>query len=483
MSQHRTDGRGHYSFAWLLATMLLAALLLTVGTVVQAEFVGTGLALAGDDDDDDGGSGGGFSGGGSGGSSVGGGGGETRPLQPPRVIIDLLDDERPQPPRRQQPRRVAPLPTHAPSEIIAVGLSDDDVAALVARGYTVIERGPLAQLSESITRFGVPRGTSLDDARAEIGALNADAVTELNHFYRTSTADTESGEPPGTCEGLGCAEKQLIAWPFGRAATCGAEARIGLIDTGINPDHETFKGSRLEVLPLLPEEARQSGRQHGTAVAAILLGSAESRAPGLLPDATLIAVDAFYRAGRKDVRSDAYTVVKALDMLVDRNVSIINLSFAGPDNDVLKAMVARVAESGAVMVAAAGNRGPKAAPAYPAAYPGVVAVTAINQNKKVYRRAGRGDHIDVAAPGVEVWTAASVRGARTKTGTSYAVPFVTATVALMEHGLGLKGHDAIVAELAARALDLGKPGKDNVYGYGLVQAQDICGAPAARGSG
>ena len=139
-----------------------------------------------------------------------------------------------------------------------------------------------------------------------------------------------------------------------------------------------------------------------------------------------------------------------------------------------KDTIAGLLERSVVLVAAAGNRGPRAKPVYPAAYRGVIAVTAVDRNRQVYRRAGRGDHIDLAAPGVRVWTAASVRGARQKTGTSFAAPFVTAAAAIAQHHLGARGHDAVLAALAERAMDLGKTGKDTVFGHGLVQATGLC---------
>ncbi len=101
-------------------------------------------------------------------------------------------------------------------------------------------------------------------------------------------------------------------------------------------------------------------------------------------------------------------------------------------------------------------------------------MTAVDGNKKAYRRAGRGTHIDLAAPGVNVWTAASIRGARTKTGTSFATPFVTAAVVLAQNRLALSGHDDIAAMLSEKAEDLGDPGKDDIYGFGLVKAVGGC---------
>ena len=256
-------------------------------------------------------------------------------------------------------------------------------------------------------------------------------------------------------------------------AVCGAGARIGVIDTGINPTHETFDGRRLDVLTERPEGLEPSGAQHGTAVASLLIGNPASRSPGLLPEAEVIAVDAFHTAG-SDERSDVYTLVQAMERLSTEEVPVINMSLAGPPNDLLEEMVDRLTEQGIVLVAAAGNAGPRAEPAYPGAYEEVIAVTAINRYEEVYRRAGQGDHIDLAAPGVGVWTAASIRGARPKTGTSFAVPFVSAAVAALAAQNPEMTREELIATVLSSARDLGEEGRDPVFGHGLLQLSEIC---------
>lgn len=155
---------------------------------------------------------------------------------------------------------------------------------------------------------------------------------------------------------------------------------------------------------------------------------------------------------------------------------VINLSLAGPANLLLEEAVRRVSERGIIIVAAVGNAGPRSEPSYPAAYEEVVAVTAIDRNKNPYRRAGRGQHIDLAAPGVAVWTAASVSGGRTKTGTSFAAPFVTAAAARMKGASPDLAPERIREALTRSAEDLGEPGKDPIFGWGLLNARALGGA-------
>src|SRR5690606_16320367 len=98
------------------------------------------------------------------------------------------------------------------------------------------------------------------------------------------------------CSGPHCAAIGLIDWPGGTGlpAGCGGDVTIGLIDTAINPEHAVFSGGRIEVIRLSDTTLPASGKQHGTAVAALLAGAAGSRTPGLLPGAEIVAVDAFY---------------------------------------------------------------------------------------------------------------------------------------------------------------------------------------------
>jgi minor extracellular protease Epr len=204
-----------------------------------------------------------------------------------------------------------------------------------------------------------------------------------------------------------------------------------------------------------------------------LVGDPDSRSPGLLPDFEVIAVDAFHNTGG-DERADVFTLTAGMDYLADQNVRVVNMSLAGPPNSVLEQATAALVARGVIVVAAVGNGGPNAEPAYPAAYPGVVGVTAVDSGGDVYRRAGQGEHVDLAAPGVEVWTAASIRGARPKTGTSFAAPFVTAAIAsLLAAEPGLTA-DEVAARLTNSAIDLGDAGRDPVFGHGVVQAARTC---------
>jgi subtilisin family serine protease len=339
-------------------------------------------------------------------------------------------------------------------------------------------------IAATVVRFGVPAGVTLEGARDRVRAANPAATADFNHFYRPVQAAANGAAAP--CETMSCPQARLVAWPAapGEGGTCGAGARIGLVDTGINPEHEALAGAALRLVPLElgRAEAASSGRQHGTAVAAILLAAAGSRAPGLLPDAEVFAVDVFFRGGSggavDDERTDAFSLVRGLDRVSAEPITALNLSLAGPANEPLRAMVEAIVADGIVVVASVGNSGPQAAPLYPAAYPNVIGVTAVDSGGRAFRRAGRGDHVDLAAPGVEVWTAASISGAKPVTGTSFAAPFVTAAVALAQAGRGASGHDDVLAALAEAARDLGEPGRDPVYGAGLLDAAALCSPPA-----
>ena len=201
----------------------------------------------------------------------------------------------------------------------------------------------------------------------------------------------------------------------------------------------------------------------------LLLGAAQ-----LAPGAKLVAIDAFHGRGRSD-QADVFDIVAAIDRLVEKSVSVANLSFAGAGNELLARAGERATERGMILVAAAGNQGPTAPPQYPAAYRWAVAVTAVDNRNRVYPRAVRGPHLAFAAPGVRMQLPDNaMQPGPIRSGTSYAVPWVTAAIA------GRRGADtgtsrqSIVESLARDVTDLGAPGRDAVYGWGLLEAGKAC---------
>lgn len=389
-------------------------------------------------------------------------------------LFPFLQSSRPAP-----ARRAPTVPDRVPNEIIASGLPETVISQLAEEGYTIAERQSLGLLgiapATEIVRLVVPRGTGLEAARQRVTSLAPVAAVDFNHYYRP-----EQKEAATDCGGQRCAlVREIIGWPddpAGLVQRCGSLPKIGLIDTAINPDHPSLGDARLEVVRITEDTVPQSGRQHGTAVAALLVGAAGSRAPGLLPSSEVIAVDAFRRLGGSADVASTFDLVRALDMLAGREVRVINLSLAGPDNALLKRTVEAMIARGAILVAAVGNGGPRAKPLYPAGYDGVIAVTAVDRGRNPYRRANQGEHVDIAAPGVNVWTAASISGARPKSGTSFAAPFVSAAAAVLLAERPDLTPVQMAEALSGLAQDIGSPGKDQVFGWGLLDARRLCTA-------
>ncbi len=152
-------------------------------------------------------------------------------------------------------------------------------------------------------------------------------------------------------------------------------------------------------------------------------------------------------------------------------VPVINVSLVGPANRLLEQVVRLVIARGHIIVAAVGNDGPAAAPLYPAAYPGVIAVTGVDARHRVLLEACRGSHVAFAAPGAGLSAAALQQDYVTVRGTSFAAPVVAGLLARELLLPDRKQAEQAIALLASRALDLGAKGSDRIYGKGLVGAE------------
>jgi subtilisin family serine protease len=215
---------------------------------------------------------------------------------------------------------------------------------------------------------------------------------------------------------------------------------------------------------------------HGTATASRLVAGFNNAAATARVDLYLADV---YCGEPTGGSTDA--VVRALAWLMKETVPVINVSLVGPPNALLQRAVEMAAARGHLVVAAVGNDGPAAPPLYPAAYPGVIAVTGVDRADKVLIEAGRGRFVDFAAPGADIEAARLPSGYASVRGTSFAAPIVASRLALLLELPDPVAAERAVGELVTSAVDLGSPGRDSVYGYGCVDcAAAQAGAGAAR---
>ena len=387
---------------------------------------------------------------------------ENSPPQVPSGGGTLLGAGLPPPPSVQS-HQSAPIKediTVEPGEVMVVSADMNEAQQLQqtaqSMGLGIKRRMPLGNLGLVVSVLRVPKGTTVADALSQLRQVMPNAWMDANHRYQLETGKEARYA------------NQEIAWiPH---PGCGAGFHIGMIDTSIDNTHPLFRGRAIVQRSFLASGIAAAPKDHGTATASILVAGAPT---GLMPDVQLHAA-AVFRSRNKEVDTTAEWIVNALDWLVGEKVDVINLSLGGSRNLLVEAAVQRVLERGIVIVAAAGNGGADAAPVYPAAQPGVIAVTAIDANLKPYDHANRGEYVSYAAPGVDVWVAAPGGDGVYATGTSYAAPFVTAVIAEAKWSQPGIDRTALDTLLQVKAKDLGSPGRDKVFGWGLIQMPVDC---------
>ncbi|MGI3184499.1 S8 family serine peptidase [Nioella aestuarii] len=330
-------------------------------------------------------------------------------------------------------------------EASRVGLTDAGAQLLRYRDLPTL--GIRIAVYDFRWRFGVRRANSILDQVAPNTHVGLHHIYELSQARPRVYAATMIGDAaPGAC-------------PVGRHA-------IGLIDGPVDPEHPALAGAQVVSRSFLSDGEVPPAINHGTAVAALIVGQDPSGAlGGFAPGATLYAVSAFTEA-RGDAGADIERIATSIEWLLQQDVRLINMSFAGPDNPVLSGVLDSAAARGAIMIAAAGNDGRERL-AFPAGHPSVIAVTAVDAAFRRYRDANFGDHIEFAAPGVDLYVASS-RGGNYASGTSYAAPIVTALAARLGAGSGAS-LTQIRERLRGSAVDLGPDGFDSRFGWGLVR--------------
>jgi hypothetical protein len=346
-----------------------------------------------------------------------------------------------------------------------LAVADDELLDRLARhpAIKLKKRQPLTSLGISLGRFDVRSTVSLEKLRAELRAAYPGLSVDFNHGY-----ELNQGQLPASNKSINLSDF------YRTTASCRArQVAIGMIDGPVNTDHPAFAKARLQQKAFVSNPSLQA-RDHGTAIASLLVGQThvlhgqilEGQVwEGLAPDTLLYVASVFSEQNQYGAIATTQSLITALDWLVSQSVAVINISLAGPANQALETVLQRVRALGVVPIAAAGNAGPLADPQYPAAYPTVVAVTAIDRNRLLYSQAVRGSHLDFAAFGVDLLAASGNQGFNVVTGTSFAAPVVTGL--LVRYLTDTGSLEEALQAVAADTLDLGEPGKDWRFGHGL----------------
>ncbi|TJV38750.1 MAG: peptidase S8 [Mesorhizobium sp.] len=355
----------------------------------------------------------------------------------------------------QPPRAVAG--DFVPDEVLVTVDGDAGAVQQIAASFGLEVRSQRQSrlLGTTLVRFGIPDGRPVGIVLAQLAADGRTQRREPNHIYSLQQA---AGIVNYAFERIALDSKQAS----------GENVRVAVIDTGIDDTNPALAGviaGQFDAMPDVPIEKRD----HGTSVDGLIAGVGALE--GMAPGARIYHARAF-----EGGKSTMDVILSALDWAAEQDVRIINMSFVGPKNDLLGVACRNARALGIVLVAAAGNNGPKAPYGYPAAFDGVIAVTATDAKDGLMPQANRGAYVFISAPGVEM-VAPSGAGSDVVTGTSFAAAIVSGAIANLIHAAPDRSADDIEKALAATARDLGPKGRDNDFGYGLL---DIKAAGAGK---
>jgi hypothetical protein len=317
-------------------------------------------------------------------------------------------------------------------ELLAVEATSAQVAQLEAAGFSLLGSEQIEGLEIAVTRLGIPTGQSLAEAQARAAQLVPDLeLSADNLHFVAGTANVTSASTP-------------LAASLAAARAAPITASVGMID-----------GAPGKALPVSATKGFAKGAplasDHGSAVASLLRGAGVQK---------MWVADVY---GEDPAGGNALAISKALGWLSASGCKVVTISLVGPRNSLVERAIKSARARGIIVVAAVGNDGPAAPPAYPASYDGVIAITGADRRGRALIEAGRALHLDYAAPGADVYAFDAQGRGKLWRGTSFATPLAAARVAA-----ALPSGKSWRATLDAEARDLGPKGADETFGRGLL---------------
>jgi subtilisin family serine protease len=341
------------------------------------------------------------------------------------------------------PRVITPLPSNGnrrPGSGVPPAnerrLAPDEVVIEVANNVTaqaiaaLQQRHRLAQLDQFTSQLS---GTTMLRSRildrrtvaAVVRELEGDAVVmSAQPNYRFALQAQGDGRPAAD-DSLQYAAAKLRL-PQAHELAKGRNVFIAMIDSGVDTSHPELDGAIAGTFDTIDGSGKP--HSHGTAIAGLI--AAHARLMGSAPAARILAVRAFDATGTGSEGS-TFNILKGLDWAAVNGARVINMSFAGPSDPAIRRDMEAAYKNAIVLIAAAGNAGPKSPPLYPAADPYVIAVTATDSEDKIFAGSNRGAYIAMAAPGVDILAAAPDGAYQIQSGTSFSAAELSGIAALM----------------------------------------------------
>ena len=348
--------------------------------------------------------------------------------------------------------------------------------------------GGVAALDSLHHRLGaVVTGTigevALQRVIAPLGAVAAyEASGLVRAVERPPTYRLFGGRPNDPLMRLQWGLRQVNAFDAWRIEDARrSDVLVGIIDSGIDATHPDLKGQFVEGFDFLEHDADPyDDNGHGTHVSGIVAARTDNGrgVAGLAPGVKVIPMKACFSQGN----CDSFAVLAGVVDAVRRGAAVINLSLggAGGCSSIEQFVFDWVYDQGTTTIVAAGNSAKDGNPTIsPANCDHTFAVGAIDERRQIAPFSSFGDYVDLAAPGVHVWSTmpplvtllSPHSGYFPGSGTSMAAPFVAASAALLVAQDPETTPDAIVDALVASARDAGPKGRDDKYGHGLLDAR------------
>jgi filamentous hemagglutinin family protein len=328
---------------------------------------------------------------------------------------------------------------------------------------TVLSSQCLGSTNLAVYRVQIGSGQTLETTLRGLAAHRIIVAAQANYLHRT-VQDPAAPAAAGTGPAREGDPEQYVVDKLSltevHRLVKGNNVSIAVIDSEIDGAHPDLAGAITTRYDATNTEEKP--HPHGTGMAGAI--GSHGKLMGIAPGAKLIAIRAF-SSKAASAESTTYNILKGLDHAVANSVRIVNMSFAGPQDPSFERDLKKASDKGLILIAAAGNAGPKSPPLYPAANPYVIAVTATDMDDKLFSGANRGKHVAIAAPGVDILVPAPEGTYQLTTGTSVATAHVSGVVALM-----LERNPRLTPAEVRRILTQSakKLGPANDYGAGLI---------------